>query len=470
MVFWAEAILLSAELLVVRGWNYPRAIAYLNSFLDYERIPEPRQRTTEADMDRFRALLSSLNNPHLQYPVIHIVGTKGKGSTAALLASILQSSGYRVGLYTSPHLISVRERIAVNGKMVGKREFAELMAILRENFAPFKPFSLAFRTVFEHLTAAAFLYFMHKEVDIAVVEAGMGARLDATIVVEPQLVVLTPIGLDHTQVLGSTISEIAADKAYAIKPGCLVVSAPQSREAEQSLMRRAEEVNADLYFAPAASRFSIERESLKGTYLRCRDQWRTLNRFFLPLAGRFQLVNLSTVLTALEVLKGKGLTFDSQSVRRGIRRVHWPGRLEVVSKSPLIVIDGAHNELSIKALVEALKSLEPSRRWLCLFSSIVGKPTQWMVEALLPISRQIYLTPLVFPKGVKKEVWEEIAQLDKRRLKVVSSVPEGIRRAMRRCSGDSGILITGSLYLVGEVMRYLRGLPPPPEGGGIDPL
>ncbi|MFN3822036.1 MAG: bifunctional folylpolyglutamate synthase/dihydrofolate synthase, partial [bacterium] len=188
---------------MVKLWTYRRAIGYLNSFLDYERIPEPRVKTTEEDLARFCSLLSSLGDPHKSYPVIHIVGTKGKGSTAALLASILRHSGYRVGLYTSPHLISVRERIVVDGKPITKGEMAEILMILRDIFTPFKPYSLSFRTVFEHLTAGALLYFARKGVDIAVIEAGMGARLDATNVVDPLLVIITPIGLDHTLVLGS---------------------------------------------------------------------------------------------------------------------------------------------------------------------------------------------------------------------------------------------------------------------------
>ncbi|MBM3328831.1 MAG: bifunctional folylpolyglutamate synthase/dihydrofolate synthase [Calditrichaeota bacterium] len=450
--------------------TYRQAIDYLNSFIDFERLPEPRMVTTDDDIARFRELLARLGNPHRRYPVLHVVGTKGKGSTSALLAFILTAHGLKVGLYTSPHLVSVRERTMIDGRPVGRREFASAMARI-EASSPQQSgdIRLAFRTVFEHLTAAAFINFADAGVDVAVVEAGLGARLDATIVVDPVLTVLTPIGLDHTNVLGGTIREIAWDKAHSIKSKGSVVSAPQVDEAAREIEARAAHMGARLHFAQGREEFTTFKASLRGSTVRGSVDLFGEKPLQLPLAGSFQLENLSTALEAVRWMRDTGFLKPKQeAVREGIRRVRWPGRLQRIIEHPLVVLDGAHNELAAHNLVSALKQIAPGRKWEVVYSSILNKPAAGMLRALKPISRQVHLAALCFPKGLHADALRVAAEEAGVEYSPWPDVPTAIRKAMERATADSGVLVTGSLYLVGEALRWKRGLSPPPADGRID--
>jgi dihydrofolate synthase / folylpolyglutamate synthase len=450
-------------------WDYRAAIDYLNSFIDFERIPEPRLRTYPEDIDRFRALLARLGDPHRQYKTIHVVGTKGKGSTSAILASILRRAGYKVGLYTSPHLVSVRERIAVNGRIIGKREFARLMGIIRARFNEHHDAeTVAFRTVFEHLTATAFLAFAEAKVDIAIIEAGLGAKLDSTIVVDPILTIVTPIGLDHTIALGNTVTLIAEDKAHAIKPGVTVVSSPQSQEAREKLMARAKAVGAPLIFAPGANEFDVKSASLSGSQVSCIRADPSGKVMQLALAGRFQLENLSTVLTAIEELRKTNLTIGVNAVRQGADAVRWPGRLQKVGTRPTIILDGAHNALGIEALITALRELLPKQKPVVVFSAITGKPVKEMLNILRGYAKEVILTPLRFPKSISKAGLIAAASEAGVRAVMCDSVGDAIEKACVLGRENGVVLVTGSLYLVGETMRYLKHLPPPSMDGGID--
>lgn len=449
--------------------TYRQAIGYLNSFIDFERLPEPRLKTTPEDIERFRRLLGELNDPHLKYPVVHIAGTKGKGSTAALLTSILHAAGYRVGLYTSPHLISVRERIAVAGRMIAKSELARLISRIRLHFGDLQPDEpLAFRTVFEHLTAAAFIEFARRQVDVAVVETGLGGKLDATIVVRPLLSVMTPIGLDHILVLGNSIGLIAADKAHIIKAGVPAISSPQSLDARSQLVARAKEVGAPLEFAPGADEFEIESLTISGSRLRSTRRWLRDSSLQLALPGRFQLVNLSTVLTTVERLRAAGFKIGAEAVERGAAAVRWPGRLQAIGRRPLIILDGAHNPLAIEALCRSLTELLPVVRAYVVFSAIGGKPLEEMLGILGGIAIEVHLAPLHFPKGVTMEGLTAAAEAVGLKYACHSDVPAALDAARGRAGTKGVVLATGSLYLVGEVMRHRRRLPPPPGDGGID--
>jgi len=448
--------------------TYRSAIDYVNGFIDFERLPEPRLKTSAEDIERFRGLLQSLGSPHLQYPTLHIVGTKGKGSTAAILASILTTAGYKVGLYTSPHLLTVRERIQVDGKPVGRGDFAGCIERIRRQYSECDAaHALAFRTVFEHLTAAGFLYFADRKVNIAVVEAGLGAKLDATIVIEPILSIITPIALDHTQVLGGTVREIASDKACAIKANIPVVSARQPEDVAREIERRAAEMNSRLFYAEGADRFEVLSASLKGTRFNLKDRPDNTS-LFLPLAGRFQLDNLSVVLMALGVLERLGFKVEAGDIRRGVRRTRWPGRLQSLPGEPPILLDGAHNTLAAVTLVRSLLEIAPDRRWRIVYSSILGKPAAEMLKALALIARRFYLARLQFPKGLKEEALRAAAEEAGVAAEFCRNVPASIIAAKAACRENEGVLITGSLYLVAEALRWWRGFPAPPADGRID--
>jgi len=449
--------------------DYESAIAYLNKFINFERLPEPRLETRTEDIDRFRNLLNEMGNPHQKFAVIHVAGTKGKGSTAAMLASILRCAGYRVGLYTSPHLETVRERIRVNGRIISKPELASLIDNIANVVSRIgEPRNLAFRTVFEFLTAAAFMHFVRRRVQIAIIEAGLGGRLDATIVVNPILSILTPIGLDHVQVLGSTITAIATDKSCIIKPYVPVVSAPQPAEAIPVIKARAGEVHAPLTFAPGAeaetTNPTITFEQIR---LRLNRRWIGSNKLTMSLTGRYQLENLSTVLTAVDVLNATKYKISADAVRRGLRTTRWPGRMMQVEKIPHLILDGAHNDLAIKALVASLLEIHPGP-YRVIISALKGKPLDKMIKELAPYTVRFYLAPLCFPKGFTKRELDELATEQKVSYVLCDDVPSAIALALQDHQPDDRVLGTGSLYLVGEAMRWLNNEPPPPADGSID--
>jgi len=449
--------------------SYKESIAYLNQFINFERLPEPRFNTRTEDIARFRELLDELGKPQSEYPIIHIAGTKGKGSTAAIISSILKAAGMRVGLYTSPHLVTVRERFRIQGRIISKPEFASLIRLIRRTSERVRLGDrLAFRTVFEHLTAAALLWFAWKKIDIGIIEAGLGGRLDATIIVDPVLSILTPIGLDHTAILGNTVSAIAADKAHIIKPGVPAVSAKQVPEAAIQLKKRAEQVSSQLTFAPGSGEF--ERLSTQWEHQRCRTfrRWLGDEPFLVKLSGRFQLDNVSTALSAVEVLNRMGFAVLPESVKVGLSRINWPGRLQYIRGRIPLILDGSHNALSMEVLVDALIDLEPNRKFRVVFSAMRNKPVREMLKLLKQVAVKVYLTPLSFPKGMPVE--ELVNHSGQEGIVSVTccNVPEALGRAFDEATVDEGILATGSLYLVGEVIRQRRGLPPPEPDGRID--
>ncbi len=449
--------------------DYKSALDYLNGFINFERLPDPRHHTLPQDLVRFGAMLSELGDPQGRYPVIHIAGTKGKGSTAAILAAILRAGGLRTGLYTSPHLVSVRERIRVDGRTVSRREFASLIGEIQRTVVSVRLGGrLAFRTVFEHLTAAALLEFARRKVDVAVVEAGLGGRLDTTVVVDPAVSVMTPIGLDHIAVLGNTISRIAADKAHIIKSGIPVVSAPQHPDALAEIKARAAQVSAQLTLAPGRREFDVIRTSLKGTrFIPCRE-WLGAGELRLNLAGRFQLDNLSVALTTLERLAEAGVRVTREAVRRGLTSVRWPGRLQYLPGKPPIIIDGSHNILSFFVLREALDELVPTGSMRIILSAMRGKPVRKMILLLKDRAEKFYLTPLQFPKGMSTVELAEAAQAAGVQAETFTDLPGAFESARRDAGSSQPILVTGSFYLVGELLRHMRGLPPPPPDGRID--
>ncbi len=454
---------------VKRRWSYKEAVGYLNGFIDFERQPEPRLQTETKDIDRFRLLLQGLGNPHLAYPTVHVAGTKGKGSTSVLLASILQSAGYKVGLYTSPHLKSVRERIVVSGRAISKRDFAKILRRIAFEFESLNcDRTLAFRTVFELLTAAGFLEFQRQKVDIAIIEAGLGAKLDATIVVDPILAVMTPIGLDHTQVLGDTVELIAADKAHIIKSGVTVVSARQVAGASRELQKRADSVGGLVKYAPGAGEFSVTAASLKGTELYSNRSWLADSPLHLALPGSFQLVNLSVVLTAIEELKSKGFSISSGAVESGLASARWPGRMQLIGRKPQVIIDGAHNALAVRAFRDSLHDLIGEKKSHIVFSSIIGKPVEEMAAILAPDAELMHIAPLKFPKGVSLEILKDAVQKAGGEYRTYPDVPAALAGA-KQCAGVDGlVVVTGSLYLVSEVLRYYKGLSLSSSTGGID--
>lgn len=449
--------------------TYAQAISYLNSFLDFERLPDSFFRTTQADLDRFRELLELLGNPQDNFPIIHIVGTKGKGSTAAILEAVLRRAGMKTGLYTSPHLVTVRERIRVDGRMISRRAFASVLSAIKTTPSAIRLGQrIAYRTVFEHLTAAALAEFARQRVDIAIIEAGLGAKLDATIVLDPVVCVFTKISLDHTAILGESIELIAADKAHAIKPGGVVISSPQQPSVSDELINRAERLDAQLKFTTGEKEFDFVKLSPRWTACRIGRPWLKDRKLILNMAGSFQLENLSTALSTIEVLQESGFKITAEAVASGLRSTRWKGRLQLLDRKKGIIVDGAHNEIAIQTCLKTIRELFPAKKIRVLFAALKNKPYASMLRTILPQCEKLYLAPIRFPRSFDpREVLEIVAQSGLESA-LFDSIPEAFDRAREETGPDSILLVTGSLYLVGEVIRHTKGLKPPPANGSID--
>ncbi len=449
--------------------KYKEAIAYLNSLVNFERLPETRHKTDTDDLIRFRKMLSNLGNPQNDFLIIHIAGTKGKGSTAAILSSILQKSGYKVGLYTSPHLITVRERIRTNDDDISMAVFAEHMSSILSI-----PDSLrvgeqaAFRTVFEHLTAIALLNFSESNVDIAIIETGLGGRLDSTVVFEPILSVLTSIGLDHTALLGDTKEEIAYEKSFIIKEGVTAISAPQIPSVLKVFSQRAIQVDSELIIAPGLDEYSkIEVSSIR-TKFRSERKWLNGRELEFNLHGEFQLTNLSTALEALEYLKKSGYKISQTSIERGLKNIRWDGRMDIRLNRCNVILDGAHNTLGMEMLSESVEKLFPARKWRVIFASQKNKASIEMLRILQPYAEKLYLTPLQFPKSLTPQMLSEMSKSLGNSTRVFNNASEAYKTALSESDDGEVVLVTGSLYLVGEIYRHLKNIAPPVPDGSID--
>ncbi len=432
--------------------TYREATEFLLSFVNYERQPPPYD-TKTLDLLRFRGFLATLGNPQECYPSILIAGTKGKGSTAAMLASCLQAQGHRVGLYTSPHLFSFTERIQINHQPIPEQAFADLIDELRPrlNFQV----ETNFRTVFEILTAMAWLYFQREKADFAVLEVGLGGRLDSTNVVNPLVAVITSISYDHTETLGTTLVKIASEKAGIIKKGSLVANAPQRPAAQKVIERAVREHHGILLQVGQAVRY--ERLPLVGNYERfhLKGSFGALQSLRLPLFGEHQVVNAATAYAAVLGLRMQGIEVSDRAVRQGFAFVQWPGRFEVVSKHPYVVLDGAHNEDSANRLVQTLKERFPRRRVIVIVGISSNKNLKGILQTLAPASHHIIATRFDNPRAADPEA---IASVLKSKGKPVSLTPntrEALDLARSLAGKEDVILVTGSLYLVGEMRDLL---------------
>ncbi len=381
---------------------------------------------------RARRLLDLLGAPDRLLPIIHVIGTKGKGSTAAMLESILRTAGRRTGLYTSPHLHSPRERIRIQGVPISRPTFAgrwrRLLPLLEESLAWD---DLGPATLFEGLTALAMETFVHYGVDVAIVEAGMGGRSDATAALVPTLTLLTPFSLDHQPYLGGTLSAIAAEKVGAVRPGGLVLSAPQPAEAWETILRHCRVV---------------------GAFLRPAEPARPEG---LGLAGRHQGDNAGLALAAVEALRERGWEVPEEAVVRGLREVRWPGRLEVVAGRPLTVVDAAHNPAAARALAESLSDLFPRRPRLFLLGCSADKDLAGIVAALAPLADGAVVVRAYHHRAADPEALASLWHGQGVPTEVIPEVREALKRARAWAGPDGLVCACGSFFVVAEVREAL---------------
>jgi dihydrofolate synthase/folylpolyglutamate synthase len=431
-----------------------------------------------------RSLLAKLGNPQDALPIVHIAGTKGKGSTSAMIAAVLSAAGYRTGLFTSPHLECVEERIVIDGRQCTAAEFDALIEAVRpaveelDRAADENAFEDVGPTYFEILTAMAVLYFKQREATAVVLEVGLGGRLDSTNVCTPKVSVITSISFDHTAQLGNTLQAIAREKAGIIKPGVPVVSGVIEEEPRDEIRRIAEANGSRLVEAEVDFRYEytppehLERESQCGVlefFAGSSDAGAsgncvpTLERgnenasYDLALLGRHQAANAAVVLAAVNELRRQGWKISEEALRRGLAEVRLPGRVEVVSRRPAVVLDSAHNTASIAALIAALDESFSARRRILIFAATREKDNRGMMQLLLDAFDDIFLTHYTSnPRFVPPEELAEIAhELTGRRLATYSSPAEAWKIAVKNASPEDLICIAGSFFLAGEMRKIL---------------
>ena len=430
--------------------DYQEALDYLLRFADYERLPRSG---IVWDLRRVERLLERLGNPQYAAKTVHIAGTKGKGSTAAMIESILSRAGYRTGLYTSPHLLAFTERIRANGKPIAEADWARLTEVIKpEVEAVNEEGAFGELTTFEILTAMAFMHFREIKADYQVIEVGLGGRIDATNVVRPEICVMTSISYDHTDVLGDTLAKIAGEKAGIIKPGAVVISAPQVPEAMEviekvSSEKRVRLVRAGVDFTWAREGFTetgqtFHVKGLSGEY-----------DVRIPILGEYQLQNAALAVTSAEVLVEKGAKIPVKSIVVGLEGVSCPGRLQVLRRYPWLVVDEAHNAYSMQQLGEALKEYFKSERLTLILGCGGDKEVDGMVAEAAKISDDVILVASRHPKAVSPDVLREKFTGHGVTARAAESVAAGVKKALAGAGKNDLICAAGSIFVIAEVVE-----------------
>lgn len=425
---------------------YQQALDYLYSFVDYSLTRNLHYTPEKFDLARMRDLMDRLGNPQDSYPIIHVAGTKGKGSTAAMIASGLQAAGYRVGFYTSPHLQEYTERIQVDRQEISKADLARLVDELRPHVAEIERL-----TTFEITTAAAFVYFQQQKVDVAVVEVGLGGRLDATNIITPLVSVITSLSMDHMNVLGDTLEKIAFEKAGIIKPGRPVVVAPQREEALRVVSETAASRNAALTRVGRDFAYAPLSHSLEGQSLQVQREGEGPLMLNIPLLGQHQVDNAATAFAALQVARGQGLNITAEQIQRGFAQVKWPGRFELLQRSPMLIIDSAHNRDSAMKLRFTLDEYLEQRPVVLIFGASEDKDVAGMFAELMPRVAQVVATQSVHPRAMPAEQIVELAQQSGRPAEAAVPVEAALKRALELAGSEAVVVAAGSLFLAAAV-------------------
>lgn len=433
--------------------KYQAALDYVLSFADYERLSRS---ATVFDLARIEALLKRLGDPQLAARSVHIAGTKGKGSASAMIAAVLTASGYPTGLYTSPHIHTMRERMQIDGNPIIEEEFAAIVEGLKpEVEAVNSSVGLGELTTFEILTATAFVYFKQKEVDFQVLETGLGGRLDATNVVKPEVCAITSISFDHTEVLGDTLEQIAREKAGIVKQGGIVVCAPQAPEALVVIEKVCRERGARLIKVGEEVAWRRGEFNLSGQSFQLKGLMGEYD-LAIPLLGEYQLINAAVAVAAIEVLIGQGTVISRENIATGLSQVCWPGRLQILQDSPLFVVDGAHNADSAEKMREALKQYFDFDGVILIVGTSQDKDIAGIVAELSHLPAKVIVTTSQHPRATA--VTRLVAEFSKWGIKpqAVENVPSAVDLALAEAKPGDLICATGSLFIVSEVIEYLK--------------
>ena len=425
--------------------RYNQALDYLYSFVDYSLKHSSELAKADFNLDRMFALLEELSNPQAKYPIIHVAGTKGKGSVSALCASALQAAGYQTGLYTSPHLLDYVERIQINGEPISHEQMIELVEEIKPAVARIPKL-----TTFEITTALGFLAFAKNDVNAAVIEVGLGGRLDATNVVLPKVSVITSLSYDHMAVLGNTLAKIAGEKAGIIKPGIPVVSAPQTEEALEVLERVASEKNCPFVLVGRDVQFERLASSLDGQELAVTFQ-RSAASLKIPLLGEHQIQNAATAYVAL---KTSGIKISDEALQMGFSRVKWRARFEVARRDPPVILDSAHNQDSFAKLRQTLEEHFPGKQVYLIFGASEDKNIPGMFAEMKPKIKKLIVTRADHPRALEPEKIMVLADQAGLASEALSPVESAFQRALALSEKDGSIVLSaGSMFVTAEVMK-----------------
>ncbi|GMG96931.1 bifunctional folylpolyglutamate synthase/dihydrofolate synthase [Tepidimicrobium xylanilyticum] len=427
--------------------NYIEALNYIN---DKEKYG------SRLGLDVIGKLLDLLGNPHLDMKYIHIAGTNGKGSTSAYMATILKEAGYKVGLFTSPYLERFNERISINGRDIPDERLAKITQRIKEKIEIMLKGGFEHPTTFEIITAIAFVYFKEENVDFAVLEVGLGGRSDSTNIISDSCAsVITTIDYDHTDVLGDTLAKIAYEKAGIIKENGLVISYPQEEEAIKTIERVAAEKKAKLYVCPM-NQVEIVHLSDKGGVFNFEYDSKIFKDIEISLLGEHQVYNAALAFMTSLILNEEGIIqIEEEHIRNGLKKTRWPGRLEVLKRGPIFLIDGAHNLQGAKTLASSL-NLFQYKRLILGIAILKDKDVENIIKTLAPLANEIVVTEVNMPRKMKAEDLEKVIKKYNENTVVENDMKKAVDKAYELAEEEDLIVFSGSLYLIGDIRKLIK--------------
>lgn len=428
--------------------NYNEALEYIHGTYKFGRV---------LGLDNITKLLSLLDNPQDDLNIIHVAGTNGKGSTCSFINSMLISSGYKVGLYTSPYLESFTERIRIDSENIQENELARVTEIVKSKVDDMVKEGFNHPTEFEIVTAIAFYYYKEQNIDFVVLEVGMGGRFDATNVIKNPLInVITPISIDHTDYLGDTLEKIAYEKGGIIKENCEVIMYPQNKESEAVIKNIAKEKNCTFTMANIEDK-EITKMDILGQVFNCKVKDRVYENLEIQLIGKHQVNNAIVALNVIDILKDKyNFEISDKNIYKGLKNTKWAGRIEVLKKHPLFIIDGAHNEDGANSLCNTIDNYIGDKNITLVLGMLKDKDVRKVCEILIPRCKNIITTKPNNPRAMKASELKEIINKLNKDCTSCGNIDEAVRLALKNSSKKDAIICAGSLYMIGNIRSMVK--------------